>query len=200
MKRTVWIVVLLLIVIAFGLLIFGREQAEAPEEELEANINNMQTIRITSSSFENRGDIPEKFTCEGDNMSPELEISGLPDGTQSLALIVDDPDIPQEVKSKIGKDEFVHWVMFNIPPETEAIGENTSLGTEGVNGSGELGYTGPCPPTEFEPTEHRYFFRVYALDQVLNLEEGATKEELLGAMEGHVLGQGELMGKFDRAN
>lgn len=151
----------------------------------EATFGEEDTMDL-SSVFEDQQPIPEVYGCDGDNTSPPLSIEGLPEGTRTLALIVDDPDAPSGT--------FDHWVAYDISPTTEipeAVGE---LGTAGLNSSGSLGYTGPCPPSG----THRYFFRLYALDTELGLSEGATKQELLDAAEGHVLAQGTLMGTYQR--
>lgn len=196
MKNLIWIVVLLLIV-GIGVFIATSRQGEAP------TINDQSTmadkLSITSSAFEDEEAIPSRFTCDGENINPELVFSGVPEDAKSLTLIMDDPDIPDEVKGRLGREDFVHWVAFNIDPDTEKIEEGSAPQTEGVNSSGAEGYTGPCPPTEFEPTEHRYFFKLFALDSELPLSAGATKEDLLDSMEGKVLEEASLMGTYDRA-
>lgn len=139
-----------------------------------------------SSVFEEQQPVPEVYTCDGENTSPPLSISDIPDGTQAFVLVVDDPDAPSGT--------FDHWVAFDIAPTDEIPEGVGELGTSGTNSRGDLGYTGPCPPSG----THRYFFRVYALDAELGLPEGATKQEVLNAAEGHVLGQGTLMGTYSR--
>jgi Raf kinase inhibitor-like YbhB/YbcL family protein len=158
----------------------------------------MTTLALTSFAFENNGKIPPVFTCDGDGVSPALSISGVPQGARSLVLIVDDPDIPQVFKEQRGIEAFDHWTLFNIPPQTREIPQERSVGTPGVNGAGKNEYTGPCPPPQYEPSEHRYFFRLYAVDTMLELPEGASKADVLKAMQGHVLEQTELMGKYKR--
>lgn len=154
------------------------------------------TLSITSSAFENNGKIPPKFTCDGErNLSPQLSISGVPEGTKSLTLIVDDPDVPKVLKPD---GVFDHWVLFNISPETRGIEEGDSAGVAGANGAGKNAYTGPCPPPQYEPSEHRYVFTLYALDTMLALPAGATKQEILRAMEGHMLAKAELIGRYKR--
>ena len=143
-------------------------------------------MQITSPAFEYNERIPEKFTCDGDNFNPTLEIEDVPEDAQSLVLIVDDPDAPMGT--------WVHWVVFNIPPETGFIAENSVPGTLGINDFKKLDYGGPCPPSG----THRYFFRVYALDIKLNLAEGATKSDVERHMKGHVLDEAELMGTYSR--
>jgi Raf kinase inhibitor-like YbhB/YbcL family protein len=140
-------------------------------------------LKVRSVAFTHGGYIPPKYTCEGENVNPPLEISDLPENTRSLALIVEDPDAPRGV--------YDHWVAWNIPP-SEAIGENSRPGTSGKNSFGNTGYGGPCPPSG----SHRYFFKVYALDGDLNIQAGSDKKTLQDAMKGHVLGSGELMGHY----
>ena len=141
-------------------------------------------MEVTSPGFEAEGPIPARFTCDGADESPELRIAALPEGTVSLVLIMDDPDAPVWT--------WDHWVVYDIEP-VGSIPENVgSLGTGGLNSWKRLGYGGPCPP---EGT-HRYFFRVLALDGTLGLAEGATKDEVLQAVEGRVLAEASLMGTF----
>jgi Raf kinase inhibitor-like YbhB/YbcL family protein len=142
---------------------------------------------ITSRAFSPNGDIPKKYTCEGENSNPPLDISGTPDEARSLVLIADDPDAP-------GKT-FVHWVVWNIPI-MHHIDEDEMPGEQGLNDFGDVGYGGPCPPTG----KHRYYFKVYALDDLLDLEKGATKQQVEQAMAGHIIAFGELMGHYKRMN
>lgn len=151
------------------------------------------TLQLTSSAFEQGKPIPAKYSCRGEDVSPALSWGEPPAGTQSFALIMDDPDAP------VGT--WVHWVLFNIPPSArglaEAVPSDATLADGSMNGKnswGRLGYGGPCPPSG----THRYFFKLYALDEMLGLSSGADKGELLKAMEGHILAQGELMGTFSR--
>jgi len=140
---------------------------------------------LTSPEFKNNEFIPKKFTCEGEDINPALIIKGVPAGTKSLALIIDDPD------ASIGT--WVHWVVFNIPL-TEEIKENSVPGKLGMTNSGKKDFHGPCPPSG----THRYFFKIYALDEMLNLDEGIRKGELEKAMKGHVLGEAQLIGLYKR--
>jgi Raf kinase inhibitor-like YbhB/YbcL family protein len=143
------------------------------------------TLDVSSPSFKNGDYIPTMYTCEGQSTNPPLEIKAIPPGTQTLALIVDDPDAPAGT--------FDHWVIWNIEP-AKTIRENSAPGTEGRNGKGSKGYTGPCPPAG--TGIHHYHFKLYALDTKLDLGAGAKKSELENAMKGHVLGQGELVGLY----
>jgi Raf kinase inhibitor-like YbhB/YbcL family protein len=146
---------------------------------------------MISSAFKSGDAIPERFTCSGDNESPALEFTGVPDGTHSLALILDDPDAPMGT--------FVHWVIYNLPSALKGLPEGVSSSAggleQGVNGFGKIGYTGPCPPPG---KPHHYRFRFYALDQKLELKQGVTSQKVEAAMKGHVLGRSELVGIFQR--
>jgi len=150
------------------------------------------SMRLTSRAFENNGMIPGKYTCDYENISPPLSISEVPEGIVSFALIMDDPDVP----SNIRKDGlWVHWVVFNIPGELREIDEGVE--PDGVGGSGtngHIGYAGPCPPDR----EHRYFFKLYALDAMLDFKEGASKEDVESAMSGRVVENAELIGRYNR--
>ena len=154
------------------------------------------TLTLSSSAFEHEGMIPAKYTCDGDSVPPPLSWANAPEGTKSFALLMDDPDIPQIFKDRNGIDSFDHWTLFNISPTTTEILTGGTAGVRGVSGAGKNEYVGPCPPREYEPSEHRYFFRLYALDIQLPLEEGATKQEVLATMEGHVIAQAELIGTY----
>ena len=145
------------------------------------------TMRLTSPEFENNSLIPVKFTCEGEDINPTLDISDIPAGTQELALIVDDPDAPMGT--------WVHWVVYNIPVVSQ-IKENSSPGRAGVNNLGRQDYHGPCPPSG----THRYFFKIYSLDKKLELPEGVSKVKLEKAMHGHILDKAELIGLYKRSS
>lgn len=143
-------------------------------------------MKLNSHAFENQKPIPAKYTCQGEDISPELIISEIPKKTKSLSLIVDDPDAPHGT--------FDHWITWDITPVT-VIGEGEKIGTQGMNGFGVAGYNGPCPPPG---STHHYHFKLYALDTKLNLPEGSLKGQVLKAMEGHILDQAELIGTFYR--
>jgi Raf kinase inhibitor-like YbhB/YbcL family protein len=154
-------------------------------------------MELTSSAFKHDAAIPKAYTCDGDRLrSPVLDITDVPADTISLALIVDDPDVPKQL---LPAGHFTHWVLFNIPRETTTIPDGTSVGITGVNGRGEKHYTGPCPPPDYEPTTHRYIFTLYALDSMLNLPEGASKEQVEAAMEGRIIETAQLVGTYSRA-
>lgn len=144
-------------------------------------------MKITSSAFQQGGNIPSKFSCDGANTSPPLQISDVPSGAKSLVLVVDDPDAPSGL--------FTHWTVWNIPPQTSTIAEgSTPKGVQGTNDFGKSGYGGPCPPSG----AHRYYFKIFALDRDLDLPSGAKRSQLDAAMKGHVIAQGQLMGRYAR--
>jgi len=149
-------------------------------------MNGASSISITSPSFQAGGDIPTKFTCNGTNVSPELQISSVPNEAKSVVLIVDDPDAPRGL--------FTHWIVWNIDPKTTRVAENSTptAGVQGINDFGKRNYGGPCPPSGM----HRYFFKIFALDIKLELKPSARRAELDAAMRGHVLAEGELMGRY----
>lgn len=154
---------------------------------METENKNIGGLILTSPAFEYGKSIPSKYTCDGEDLNPPLEISGINFSTKSLTLIMDDPDAPAGV--------WVHWVKWNIPTSTTSISEGQEPG--GVSGKGtggNLDYKGPCPPSG----EHRYFFKLYALDTILDLQKGADKKELEKAMQGHILQQTKLMGLYKK--
>lgn len=144
-------------------------------------------MELRSSAFESGGDIPSVHTCDGRDISPPLEVSDVPEGTAALALVMDDPDAPMGT--------FDHWLVWNIPAGTTEIPEGAEPeGVQGRSGFGTLGYGGPCPPSG----THRYRFKLYALDQELDLAHGAQKPQLEEAMQGHVLAEALLEGNYRR--
>ncbi len=187
MKRIYFLyAIILILVILVGMFILPRKGG-SPEQ--------ISMMNISSPEFKNGEAIPSKFTCDGLNINPEFRISGVPAGAKSLALIMDDPDIPEAVKTRLGINVFDHWVAFNIPPAISAISEKTEPeGTSGANSSGKAGYTGPCPPDR----EHRYFIKLYALDTMLNLPAKSSRQDVEKAMYGHILEQTELIGTYKR--
>ncbi|MBI2985002.1 MAG: YbhB/YbcL family Raf kinase inhibitor-like protein [Candidatus Kerfeldbacteria bacterium] len=161
--------------------------AKRDTSEPTLNTNAPATVVVTSSAFTNNGNVPAKYTCDGQNTSPPLQISGQPANAKGLALIMDDPDAPGRT--------YTHWLVWNIPPQTSTVSEGQSpSGATGQNSAGQSIYTGPCPPSG----THRYYFRVYALDAELTLAAGSSKSDVVNAMSGHVLTQGELIGRYRR--
>lgn len=179
-KSGLTLIIFLLLLLAGA----GCGNASPLDEEEEVDM----TLQVSSPVFGEGGTIAKKYTCDAENLSPPLAWSGIPAGTQSLALIADDPDAPAGT--------WVHWVLYDLPADTTALAEGMKgIGVEGVNDFRKTGYGGPCPPWG---STHRYYFRVYALDTKLGLKPGATKRDVERAMQGHVLAQGALMGKYGR--
>lgn len=157
------------------------------------------SFELTSTAFAAGDPIPAPYTCTGRSISPPLSWTAPPEGTQSLALVVDDPDAPNKT--------FVHWVLFNLPPDATMLPEGVNVEeqldgaaltpAEGANDFGDLGYGPPCPPRGDDA--HHYSFRLYALDTVLDLEAGITKKQLTQATDGHILAEADLMGTFRRS-
>ena len=167
--------------------------ASTPSET--PSMEAIMSLELTSDAFMSGQSIPAKYACTGRNISPALAWNEPPSGTQSFALIADDPDAPMGT--------WVHWVLFNIPATARSLQEDLPVTGKNVdpnaifvgkNSSGNIGYDGPCPPSG----THRYFFKLYALDTVISLLPGATKEQVLKEMDGHILAQGELMGTFSK--
>ncbi|HHH12415.1 MAG TPA: YbhB/YbcL family Raf kinase inhibitor-like protein [Candidatus Moranbacteria bacterium] len=153
-------------------------------------------MELKSDAFENGGFIPEKYTCDGDGVSPPLRWSDLPSGTVSLALVMDDPDVPEQVRPD---GHFTHWLVYDIDPAGDGLPEAANPPKQGLNDAGQTGYVGSCPPTQYPPTEHRYFFRLYALSERPSLPVGLTQAELEEAIKDFVLAEAVLMGRYDRA-
>jgi len=186
MHRTFYILLML------AILFCGCENKEEPDESTERKASKM-TIEVTSQAFEQGGMIPSKYTADGQNISPPLKWEGLPDGTRSIALISDDPDAPMGT--------WVHWVMWNIPPDVKELPENVPPdkdlpdgSRQGITDFGRPGYGGPSPPSG----THRYYFKICALDTNLDLPSSTAKADLVKAMEGHIVAEGQLMGKYKR--
>lgn len=185
------------LLLAAGLLALAAVGCGAEEPETEEVENTMETeaaaegasdLALTSSAFGEGERIPERYTCDGEDVSPPLAWEGAPAGTVAYALIMDDPDAP--------RGTWVHWVLFNLPQERNQLPEDVSVevGTGGRNSWDRTGYGGPCPPSG----QHRYVFKLYALNTELALETGADKEALLAAMEGHIVASGQLIGVYER--
>jgi Raf kinase inhibitor-like YbhB/YbcL family protein len=181
--------------VLLGLLVSCASRAPAPIQQPTpaASQENKMEIKVTSTAFQQNQAIPRGYTCDGSNVSPPLEWTGVPKSAKTLAIIADDPDAPAGT--------WVHWVLYNLPADKIGIVENTPTtetlsggGRQGMNDFKKTGYGGPCPPSG----SHRYFFKLYALDTELPLKPGATKADLEKAMQGHVVAQGELMGTYRR--
>ena len=146
-------------------------------------------MKITSTAFQKDSSIPEKYTCEGENISPPLSFSDVPPEAKSMVLMIEDPDAPAK--------PWVHWLVFNIPPHTKSFEENSipEGAIEGLCNGNTFGYEGPCPPE----SEHRYFFKLYALDKVLKIPNESNRTAVLKEMEGHIISQAQLIGKYKKA-
>ena len=159
-------------------------------DDVVKETNEVVSMKLTSPVFEHNGMMPPEYTCDGSDLSPELNIEDIPSDAKSLVLINDDPDA-----SGAPGGIWDHWIVFNIPVSVTKIEKNTEPeGAGGKNSWGRTGYGGPCPPSG----THRYFFKLYALDTKLSLEEGASKQEIESAMEGHVLEKTELIGLYKK--
>ena len=165
-----------------------------PSPSAQTRDSSPAGFRITSAAFHEGASIPVRFTCKSEDVSPPLAWTAPPHGTRSLALIVEDPDAPGGI--------WTHWLVFNLPAQVQALSENEPKqaqlpggGIQGRNSFGNIGYGGPCPPAG---PAHRYLFRLYALDSMLSLKAGASRQEVLAAIKGHVLGHTQLMGRFKR--
>ncbi|MFH1414302.1 MAG: YbhB/YbcL family Raf kinase inhibitor-like protein [Candidatus Omnitrophota bacterium] len=169
----------IIIALLMSLLCLGRVFSEVP--------GGGGLMQITSPEFKHNQLIPRKFTCQGDDLNPALIIENTPEGSKSLVLIVDDPDAPM--------GNWDHWIVYDIEPGISRVEENSIPGKQGMNDFKRLDYGGPCPPSG----THRYFFKIYALDAMLNLEEGVSKEEIEEVMQGHILDKAELVGLYKKS-
>jgi Raf kinase inhibitor-like YbhB/YbcL family protein len=152
------------------------------------------SLKLNSPAFEEGGKIPSVYTCDGENISPEIRIEGVPEGTRSLLLVMDDPDIPEHVKERLSIEKFDHWTVYNIPSDTTILPEGAQLAHVGLTSGGEAKYSGPCPPDR----EHRYFFRLYALPTQLNFDSLPTQQEVEDAAKKIALESATLMGRYER--
>lgn len=203
MRPIGWILFAVIVVlVGAGYFLFTKIPKSGPVAPSEPSIvvekeiipqQKIMPLAITSPAFEINGVIPKFFTCDGNNISPELVFSNVPKGAQSLALTMEDPDVPKSIRAD---GMWNHWIVWNIEPSTIRIGEGgVPPGTVGTNTGGKVAYGGPCPPDR----EHRYIFTLYALDTLLSLPQGATKDEFLKASVGHVVEQAQLVGRYNRS-
>lgn len=186
---------LVLIIFITSLIISCSKDDVSQEESIiettnETLVDKTITMKFSGTNFKHQGEIPIKYTCDDEDTNPGFVIQDVPENTHSLVIIMDDPDAMKPA-GKI----WVHWLLWNIPPETVEILEGQEpQGVHGLGTSGNLDYQGPCPPD----TEHAYIFVLYALDTMLDLPEGSNKEQLLQAMEGHIIEKTELVGRYER--
>jgi len=183
MKVLVPLIFLIILIIVGCDIETGKETIEKPMQI----IGGVVKMKLTSPAFENNKEMPSEYTCDGANIIPELNIEDVPENAKSLAIIMDDPDAPSGT--------WIHWIVWNIPPDTKTIAKGTEpQGIQGTTSFGKQGYGGPCPPFG----THNYFFKLYALDTMLNLKGSSDKENLEAAMDGHVIEQAELIGPYKR--
>jgi Raf kinase inhibitor-like YbhB/YbcL family protein len=192
------VILLVLLLAAMAALYLSKLPRIAASPQAPSDLNSkgtaMPDLYLKTPAFQPGSEIPKQYTCEGEDLSPPLQWGGAPKGTQSLALIAEDPDAPSGT--------FTHWMLYDLPPSVTELPQGLPRkehvkfgGLQGMNDFGKVAYGGPCPPPG---NPHRYFFKLYALDTVLGLKPGAMKEEVERAMEGHVLAQAEIMGKYQR--
>ena len=186
------------LIMSVGVFVAFNKKAEAPTQEHEIitdtkAIDHM-SLSLTSPAFSNGEIIPSEYTCDGENVSPELRIDNIPEGTKSLVLVMDDPDIPESVQRARGIEKFDHWAVYNIPATTGLIPRGEVVGNVGINSKGERAYTGACPPDR----EHRYFFRLYALRGTLTFIKTPTLIEIEEAAKGIEIEHTTLMGRYER--
>lgn len=198
MTNKSWVILLIsgavVIVVLWAAMNYWAGQSAAPAEQAVLSTPVLSprpsdSMHLTSSAWQEGGSIPEQYTCDGEDVSPPLAVSGVPEGAQSLVLIVDDPDAP--------RGDWVHWTVWNIAPETAEIAQSSvpAEAVEGMTDFGQPGWGGPCPPSG----EHRYQFKLYALDARLDLPSTARKADIEKAMEGHILEQTVLVGRYSRS-
>jgi Raf kinase inhibitor-like YbhB/YbcL family protein len=186
--------VMTLVVSVGTFLVFSRK-VDAPHD-VNIMYNEQVSMKFTLSSpvFKEGESIPATFTCDGENINPELRIDNIPDGTKSLVLVMDDLDIPEAIKKERGIEKFDHWVLYNIPPDTTVLSPETDVGTTGLNAAQDASYRGPCPPDR----EHRYYFRLYALPHTLNFIKIPTLYDVEEAAKGSMIEMTTLMGRYER--
>ena len=189
--KIIWIIAIIIVTTGVWFLFMPKAVVQAPAQRQTQNIQpskkttTMPNLQIKSPAFSNNSKIPAKYTCDGENISPALLISGVPPSAKSLLLILDDPDAPGGT--------FNHWVVWNMPATTAEIKEGGPIqGTEGMNSGGQNGYFGPCPPSG----THRYIFKLYALDNVLNLDSYSDSSAVKQAISGHILEQAQTAGLY----
>lgn len=192
MRIWITVVTLVLFSILAGWSIWGNHVGNQQTSTEQNQGKTSMSLTISSSAFQQNGIIPKLFTCDGRGISPALFFNNIPEGTQSLALVMEDPDVPKSIRED---GMWNHWIAWNIPPETKGINEGESApGVIGINTGGRIGYGAPCPPDR----EHRYIFTLYALDSTISLPEGSTKEELLPLIAPHIIETAQLIGRYNR--
>lgn len=194
MRQAFALLGIMTLIVSIGAFFVFNEKVESPAGII-SNSTTM-SLTLTSSAFTHEGTIPLKYSCDGENVSPELHIENVPEGTASLVLVMDDPDIPESVKQERGIQKFDHWALYNIPATTKTINEGELVGTMGLNSRDETTYRGPCPPDR----EHRYFFRLYAITGILSFIKTPTLDEIENTAKSMMLETTTLMGRYERQN
>lgn len=209
MKHAYTLLGIMTLIVFVGAYFAFQDKAEAPTPEVVSETTQKETgtpplpeaqpsipmkLTLTSPAFVENGKIPSEYTCDGTNVNPEIHISGVPEGTQSLVLVMDDPDIPDFVKKERGIEKFDHWAVYNIAPDTTVIKTGEVIGSGALNSTGKTGYIGACPPDR----EHRYIFRLYAVSGTLNFIKTPTLDELETAVKGMMLDTATLIGRYER--
>ena len=185
-KKIILAIIIIGIILVLAYNYFGKENQNNSQIINQLTTSNM---KITIDSFKNGENIPAKYSCDGDNINPEIKITEIPQEAQSLVLIMDDPDAPMGL--------FTHWIVFNIPASSNVVINENSVPQNsvlGLNSASQTSYVGPCPPTG----THRYYFKVFALDSLLNLQEGAKREEIEREMTSHIIDQAQYLGLYQR--
>jgi Raf kinase inhibitor-like YbhB/YbcL family protein len=189
-KKT-WVVLVILVVAALCLyLVFADSRGTDSQRRVGVSEEVSEDgMKLDSNAFENNSSIPSKYTCDADNVNPPLSISRVPENAKSLVLIVDDPDAPGGT--------FTHWIIWNMDPTAKEIAEASvpQVAVQGINDFGKVEYGGPCPPTG----THHYYFKLFALDTMLDLESSTKRKDLLDAMQGHILEEAQLVGLYKRS-
>ncbi len=193
MRQAFMLLGVMTLIVTVGAFVAFNKKAEAPIV-LDNLTNDSIMLKITSPEFQDGGLIPSQYTCDGENIHPEFRIEHIPQGTQSLVFVMDDPDIPESIKKDRGIEKFNHWVLYNIPGETTVIGKGEIAGTLGMNSRSEASYRGPCPPDR----EHRYFFRLYAISGTLNFLKTPTLDEVETAAKSMMIESATIMGRYER--
>ena len=193
MRHAFTLLGIMTLVVSVGAFIAFRNTVDAPSN-LSINTKTPMSLTLMAPAFADGESIPIKYTCDAENVSPELHIGNVPEGTQSLMLVMDDPDIPESIKKERGVETIDHWVLYNIPPNVGVLPEWVALGKEGVNSRGVTGYMGPCPPDR----EHRYFFRLYALSETMNFLKPPMLHEVEAEAQKILIETTTLMGRYER--
>ncbi len=188
-----WCIALIALLYVYYTRDFTQYMNTVPKETTPVHASG---FAVTSPAFGNNESIPAQFTCDEKQISPPLAFAGAPRDTKSFVVIAEDRDVP---KSLVASGVFLHWVLFDIPSTKTEIGVGEVAGVQGATGNGIAGYVGPCSPPQYEPREHRYYFDVYALDTLLELEEGASIETVRAKMNAHVLAHSTLIGRYARS-